>query len=334
MTKQLPRPFIPKPLKHSITLNLGAGGTKLKIMKKLFTMMAICLGAFTAANAQYTPEKGDFAVEFGFTPFNTENGESFKLNEKMLKARYFISNKDALRLKLGLDFSNRTTTETTTVDESALEISPYEISNTTSKTKEKFSSFSIMLGYERHLFTKGRFDVYAGLELGYLMNKYSGTETEESEGSYFDEKGQLQGTFKENNEYSYTNRSVEVDLAGDPINKTTNNFVATLFAGVDFYVYKQLYLGAEFGLRFKTGKTPNYYESWDLFEASYKANGTLNKSVTENWDGETQSGQRITADASSSKTDKLGTGTSKSNETTETSFKLNIEPAIRIGWTF
>ena len=51
-------------------------------MKKVFTFVALTLGMISVANAQYSePSKGDFAVEVGFTPFNTNSGEAFKLTK-------------------------------------------------------------------------------------------------------------------------------------------------------------------------------------------------------------------------------------------------------------
>lgn len=345
MTKQLPRPFIPKPLKHSITLNLGAGGTKLKIMKKLFTMMAICLGAFTAANAQYTPEKGDFAVEFGFTPFGQNGNRAFNLNGGMLKGRYFLSDKDAIRLKLGLEFEKTTSTETVNWDPTEVSADKaYQIIETTTTTKDKHTNFSIMVGYERHLVTKGRFDVYAGLELGYMMDKWGGSETIESTTWDYDSKHDLNYKLTESSEYTFTNRTYSGNPTGTnsvvngkaetvPVNTSFNSFVGNLFAGVDFYVYKQLYLGAEFGLGFKTGKSPNFYYDYTENTASYDKNGVVTATRLEEYDGEANKLiQSVTSGGSTNVTTTVGAKID--NEETTTSFKFFVEPAIRIGWTF
>ena len=295
--------------------------------------MAICLGSFSVANAQYEPEKGDFAVELGFTPFNTESGEAFKLNEGMLKARYFISDKNALRLKLGFGIDNSTNTVTNTADPIDKTV-PYVAGETVTKTKEKNTNFSIMLGYERHLFTEGRFDVYAGIELGYMMNKFSGNQTVEGSYKSFDNKGIVDGTSTQKDNTDYTNRAIaKFDDDGNVLT-SSNNFVGNLFAGVDVYVWRNLYLGAECGLGFKTGKSPNTYTSFDKFSATYKANGELVNSTTQIWDGETQTGSITNATATTSNTTPTGTGNSVCDETTNTSFKLYVEPAIRIGWRF
>jgi len=289
--------------------------------------MAICLGAFTAANAQYTPEKGDFSVEFGFTPFNTTNGESFKLNNDfMLKGRYFLNEKNALRLKLGLGIDNKTVTQTATVPAPANATSAYTTSETTTETKDKQTNFGFMLGYERHLVAKGRLDVYVGLELGYELNKFSGTETVEGTSKDFDAKGVQQGYGIQEDVTDYTN----MNTAGT---QSQNAFAANLFAGADFYVYKGLYLGAELVMNFRTGKSPNSYKSWAKSSIAYKQDGTPASVKADVYDGETGV-QVITTGGNGTSSVTTVNGKVNDNETTTTSFKFFVEPAIRIGWTF
>ena len=305
--------------------------------------MAICLGSFTAANAQYTPEKGDFAVEFGFTPFNTQNGETFKLNEKMLKARYFISSKDVIRLKLGLDIDNSTTTKTESFHPT--NTTGQTVFDRTTEIKAKTTSFSIMLGYERHLFTKGRFDVYAGLELGYLMNKNSGSWTEEYEETEYDGKNERSSYTKYNASVDFTNAVDYGTYYASGINydytpaTLKNNFVANLFAGVDFYVYKKLYLGAEFGLKFMTGKTPNSYASGELnyTNNAYSSSSIIVTNYNNTFDeeaGTSSEYETVDGKVTTGKDGEVKYGKKVCNETTNTSFKFFVEPAIRIGWTF
>ena len=286
--------------------------------------MAICLGSFTVANAQYEPEKGDFAVELGFSPFKTDGG-TFKLNEGMLKARWFFSDKNALRLKLGLGIDN----STNTVDNS---FDPIDKKGATSwdgetKTKDKSTDFSIMLGYERHLFTEGRFDVYAGLEVGYGLTKYSGTETIDRTTKNFDGNGDLDNYTTYNKSTDFTNQST------DGLSTSSNAFSANIFTGVDVYVWKNLYLGAELVLAFKTGKSPNVYSSYDEKRVAYNKSGDVTGTITSTFNGETNT-QVDVVTAGGTTTTTTTVGPKLSNETTNTSFKLYVEPAIRIGWKF
>jgi hypothetical protein len=293
-------------------------------MKKVLTFAALCFGLFTTANAQYSPEKGDFAVEVGFTPFES-GGETFKLNEGMLKARYFLTDKDALRLKIGLGIDNTTNTVTNTSDPFDKTVA-YTISESTKETKDKHTDFSFMLGYERHLFTTGRFDFFAGLELGYGLDKYSGTETIEGSSKSFGSDGKPIGSTTQNDETDYHNK----DTKGVT---SKNYFSGNLFAGVDFYVWKNLYLGAECGLNFKTGKSPNTYENYTINRVNYNANGEFASSTVINYDGETNTTVTITKNGSSESTNTSALPYT-SNKTTKTSFNLFVEPAIRIGWRF
>ena len=313
-------------------------------MKKVLTLVAICLGSFSVANAQYEPEKGDFAVEIGFSPFKTDGG-TFKLYEDgdnngltgMLKARWFFSDKNALRLKLGLDTGKSTTTDTEYNTPVKIDgTSAYYTSDIKNETTNKNTGFSFMLGYERHLFTEGRFDVYAGLELGYELRKYSGKETEYDYTEYRDKDGVLTGHDVWENTYNYTDQ----DTYG---NKSMNYFRGNLFAGVDVYVWKNLYLGAELGLAFKTGKSfTNAYRSYDENYTEYDAKGVVTGYTYTSFDGSTGLKTQKTLTGGVEKTENLTTDGSpvpnrtikSSSEQTNTSFKFFVEPAIRIGWKF
>ena len=314
-------------------------------MKKVFTFVALTLGLISVANAQYEPEKGDFSVEVGFTPFNT-GGDAFKLNEGMMKARWFVSDKDALRLKLGLGIDNNSKTITDSYDPIKKNAN-YTIIESTSKLKSKAADFSFMLGYERHLFTKGRFDVYAGLELGFGMSKYNSTGTYDIVENDFDKDGKSTGKETHNASVDFVNQYVtNASVSIDPYTKEPkydydldNNkvsqkyFSGNLFAGVDFYVWKNLYLGAECGLNFKTGKSPNVYNDEYSYSAYYKANGDLNNSTEIIVSGANNT--TVTTTISDGKTDKKeSNGHVISTEHGSTSFNLYVEPAIRIGWRF
>ena len=109
--------------------------------------------------------------------------------------------------------------------------------------------------------------------------------------------------------------------------------MGNLFAGVDFYVWKNLYLGAECGFGLKTGKSPNKYYCYDNYKANYDATGALTSSIKTTFDGETNTTTTVTSTPSNTSTDTTN-GPKTSNETSETSFKLFVEPAVRIGWKF
>lgn len=312
-------------------------------MKKLL-LAAVCFGMFTVANAEsdYSPEKGDFAVEFGFTPFQA-GGETFKLNEGMLKARWFFTDKNALRLKLGLGIDNNTETKPSSYHPSFTKNQMYY--DETTETTNKNTNFSIMLGYERHLFTKGRFDVYAGLELGYIMEKHSGSETYNYSGNTYDNDNKVSQNLQIQRNVDFCNQS------SDGKKTSSHSFNANLFAGADFYVWKNLYLGAELGLNFKTGKSPKYYTTGKELRTdiqyntgySYTGYTSYTYTYTTTTVKSTTFGEDI--DETTTTTTSTQTGyipsdpthsynSKPSTEKTNTSFKFFVEPAIRIGWRF
>lgn len=175
-------------------------------MKKFFAMALVAVATIFGANAEetYAPQAGDFSVEIQFNPFSTDF-ETFKLDG--LEGRYFFSNKDAVRIGLGFGVDSKKSNGS--VDDSDI------------WKKARTSNFSLNLGYERHFFNYKRVDLYAGLGLGFSMNKVKETQN-----------------FGNDNKTETTN-------AGD----TYNEFAAKVFTGIDFYVYKGLYVGAELGIK-------------------------------------------------------------------------------------
>lgn len=87
--------------------------------------------------------------------------------------------------------------------------------------KETNSNFSINLGYEKHFFNYKRVDLYAGAGLGFNLKKNSTT------------------TSLGNDKKTVTNNA----------KGTYNEFAVKAFTGIDFYVYKGLYVGAELGIK-------------------------------------------------------------------------------------
>ena len=102
-----------------------------------------------------------------------------------------------------------------------------------------------------------------------------------------------------------------------------NGIFASIFTGIDYYIYKKLYIGAELGVTFNTGKKKNgnYTEVTGHRES---INGNIvdervkkyssETGITTNYDGTTTQGP-VT-------------------ETKGTYTKVYIEPSIRIGWMF
>ena len=192
-------------------------------MKKTL-LLAASLFALTAipAAADETPEKGDFSTEVQFNPFD-QDGNMFKLES--LKFRYFLTDKDALRLNFGFNIDGHKNQPDKDDDDQW--------------TKEKSGSFNLDFGYERHFIQKGRLDFYAGGQLGIKKDFVSAKE--QTTYSYGSDKKKIHTV-------EYHNRNASGSQ------RAKFGFSMSGFTGLDFYVYKGLYVGTELGFRFNTLK--------------------------------------------------------------------------------
>lgn len=231
-------------------------------MKKvLFAAIALFAAATPAmAEESFAPEAGDLSLELQFNPFS-DNFETFKMER--LQATYMLSDKDGLRFGLGLDLQNGKHTGAEDYD---------------SYTSVKYGSFSINLGYERHFFNYKRVDLYAGAEIVY-KHRWAGAKSE---------------AYDADNVWYETKEAI--NYIPDTDKKAGNDFGFNLFTGINFSVYKGLYVGAELGLGLEYAN-----DSW-----------SKNKTITKN-------------DTEESK------GFDK-NKGFALAFKAN--PALRLGWTF
>ncbi|MBC7383216.1 MAG: hypothetical protein H7296_09510 [Bacteroidia bacterium] len=136
-----------------------------------------------------------------------------------LRFRYFLSDKSAIRLRLGMGSQ---TTKTAFMDPTG---------TTTSDVTVK-SGFGIMLtpGYEMHFEGTDKLSPYCGGELGFMMAGSATTEVTNS-----DNASPTSATVKTGASYSSTGgSSIGIRLG--------------LFMGADYYFTNSVYLGAEFGL--------------------------------------------------------------------------------------
>ena len=293
-------------------------------MKKILFITAFGLGIFSATYAQADNNKGDFATEIGFTPFH-DNGESFKLNEGLLKFRYFLTDKDALRLKVNFGIDNNTTKDYK-LEDTKNKLESYTSKSQAVENKSKYSKFEINLGYERHFKTDGRLDLYAGIELGYGIDSYS----EDQNGNYtaidYTANGKETGSTVATVSRKYTNQNA----AG---NRSCHYFTGNVFTGLDFYVYKGLYIGAELGINFKSKKSPNsYYEDYGVASIRNSWEEEIERQ-TETFSSKTGI-KTITSTVDNKTTVTTTVNPATKNEQTSTNLKLYVEPVIRLGWKF
>lgn len=174
-----------------------------------------------AANAQAQSEYAPEKGDFSVEiQFNPFSNDFSTFKVDQLKGRWFMTDKDALRFGIGFG-----------VDTNKNVADPEEHKNDWSKTRT--GNFSINLGYERNVFNYKRINLYAGAGLGFAMQSTCSTNQQ-------DMSGETRQT-KVYNANSY------------------NEFTVQAFTGIDFFVYKGLYLGAEFGIKLGVKNHPQQY---------------------------------------------------------------------------
>lgn len=292
-------------------------------MKKLLVLLAVCAGV-TTATAQELPKKGSIVTEIGFTPFKS-SGETFKLNDAMLKFRYFVTDKDVVRLKLGVGIDNNTTDNATFTHPQDLSGNNVQVVDNSTKTTNKKSDIQIMLGYERHFAPTGRFDVYAGAEIGFEWNNRSGSvETNGLTTGYSNSK--LDYTVQSARNTDYTDMTPDGELS-------SHAFKGGVFAGLDFYIYKGLYIGTELGISFTSGKSPNGYSSYNSSTVTTNSSGVVTYAQNESYSGDTGLTTTNTT-INNNTTTTVRAQQASTTERSATKLKLYVEPAIRLGWKF
>lgn len=233
-------------------------------MKKFFLAAVAVLAMTSTAAAQedLLPAAGSFSTEVDFNPFSNDF-ETFKIDQ--LKARYFFTDVDAIRFGVGFGVNNKKNTP----DPDAEKVEQY--------TKNNSGFFSLNLGYERHFVKSGRIDIYGGAGLGFKMDFASAKE-------YYSDEDVTR-------EVKYHSKDLNDHRAG-------TTFGVDVFTGIDFYVYKGLYVGAELGLNFNINNQPGWYSE--------------------------------TYDSASKETVK----TDKQDKVNGINFGTVCKPALRLGWTF
>ncbi|MCR5588287.1 MAG: hypothetical protein K6F72_01595 [Bacteroidales bacterium] len=217
-------------------------------MKKVLLTLALAAFAF-AANAQEATKVDDgigVAVEVQVMP-NLNGGNWFQM--PAIRGRYTLSNGDNVRLTLGFNrhYDNGKVALAIPVREDYATDAAYNAAQATYEhdlndyAKATWGNFSLGLGYEHFFVKEGRLRPYAGCDLNLTWN-FARTHT-------FNEYGVWTSATDVN---WYTTDIVTKGTAVDPVTAIgyDKSFVWGLgaFTGVDFYLYKGLYIGAELNL--------------------------------------------------------------------------------------
>ena len=188
--------------------------------------------------------QGSFGIEVNVDPFGTSANQSI-FSTNGLKLRYFLIERLAVRGTFNFSMNS-----TTNYD--------YEYAgsgkNVEYEGKGNVINFGVVPGIEYHLVKLEKGAVYAGVECGFAIQNASYKETNDDDDSSL----MLVVTGYDGNE----NRS-----------NTTLNI--GIFTGVDYYLTKNLYVGAELGLRYNSTKDKDVVAEFtnyggQLFEDVYE----------------------------------------------------------------
>lgn len=316
-------------------------------MKNFMKVAAIAALAFVSTNAmaQYSPEAGDISTEVKFNPFKS-TGSTFSLEG--LKFRYFLTNQDAIRLNVNFGINNNTTTDKGVKNDKFDGQTSSDVYTSETETKSNTTTFKIGLGYERHFFQEGRIDLYAGAELGYDGTFYSGEQNYTMNRTTSNTVGTTTTTTTTTTTHNvkYEKMLPGGGLPGDPTTGAAptaggttnqNSFYGAVFTGIDFYIYKGLYVGTELGIKFTTGTNPvNGTWTQDYARTTVNTSGTTSTTTTRNWTYNSETGvctgkQTVTGAADTNLNYAYG---ATDYSTSRTTLGIYIEPAFRLGWKF
>ena len=276
-------------------------------MKKLLFIVSLALTSLTvsAQEQEVGLPAGLFTLEWKFNPFDYE---SKPVKVAQLNARMFLNDNSAVRLGAGVGFDKDTD------ENSSNSKAGTSTTESSSKVTNNALTLRFSLGYEYHFANTGRLDFYGGLEGGYLGRFYSATKEISSTQTTPETTSSLIYYNYENTEYKKRNSD------GDKLNE--NGIFASVFTGIDYYIYKKLYIGAELGITFNTGKKKN--GNYTEVKGYRETIGTAVEEKVKKYSSET--GITINYDGSTTQ--------GPVTETKGSYTKVYVEPSIRIGWMF
>ena len=274
----------------------------------------------------YQLPDGVVAVELQVNPFSNDF-TTFKMAE--LKGRLFLNNKSVIRLALGLGYDTDTDEKNDQTDTRTPGSVNYTFGTTQTKTDKTQTALKIGVGYEYHFANYGRMDFYVGAEAGYEAKFYSGnkntvTSVTNSSNGYGALPSAIVTSTNTNEKIAYNK------MLPDGSKYNDHSIYANIFTGLDFYVYKSLYIGTELGISFKTSKSQNGFYDRNTMEQSYR--GAI---MTSNWSEtySSETGISTKVDYLFGQTTVTG-GNVTDHSSRSTKVKIYVEPAIRLGWFF
>ena len=299
-------------------------------MRKISFLLVLAFASMVGVaqtESGYKLGKGDVTTELQLSLLGTkaswyydnntdEEGYIFSgpISMNGLSLRFALSDKWAFRTSIGLDFGHKY--NKVDIDDSVIYYSTREFTKGKSTDKSYYTQFAIAPGIEYHFGNWERMSVYIGGEVVFGM-RLTQSDYEVKTTTEIQERNWSSGEWylKQTEFYEETSKIKNCERWGGGWNPRYEQngsmfFGINLVTGMDFYVYKGLYLGAELGL--------GYLHSIDL-------KGTVKgkiESVTTNAYGEV-------INSFEDKTDLKFDDTKG-----EGGLGFRCNPMIRIGWKF
>jgi hypothetical protein len=277
------------------------------------------LTTFAQGNNDKLPD-GIMSLEWRYNPFDYEGKP---VNMAQFYGRLFLNNKSVVRLGVGVGFDRDKQEGSWNKNTSSVNANYYDIEHMDSIKESNELTLKLSVGYEYHFANTGRLDFYAGAEGGFLGKFCSGSYAKSVNNTNVTV---LLGNKNTVNNADYTNIDYTKMTPDNKVNEM--GLFATVFTGVDFFVYKGLYLGAELGITFNTGKKKNGNYTQETIKQTV-VGADVTKHITSKYSTET--GNTITTDHVNNTTT---TTPSYAREHTGTYTKVYFEPVIRLGWMF
>jgi len=233
---------------------------KKKSMKKVILTLLALVAFTTLVSAQYKPSEG-FTAEVNFCPLSAN-----PIRIDYLKGRMFLGDKIAIRLGLSVNSLSNST-----------KVAGAALTDPIEETVNKSFVFGMFPGIEIHVGNYEKLSPYFGAEIDVAMK--SASTTISNYNNVLNDKLEYTGIWSDLTNSAYTQVGFN------------------LITGVDYYIYKGFYLGAEIGFGFLS---------------------TANKDIE----------CAFTDAATSLKTSQTIPGAKLSN------FGVNFNSAIRLGWAF
>lgn len=203
-------------------------------MKK--TILIVAASLFTLAASAQKPVAGDVTGE---VQLNFQTGtEKVGIVSPVLKGRYFLQDKMAIRARLGITNSKVTQDYTALIDGEA-----------DGSSEVKNSSFTIAAGIEKHFTGTGRLSPYVGAELAFTSTSSSTDET-----NYDSDIDSWV------NDYAWS------------VEQKGSAFGINLVAGADYYFTDRVYLGIEVAWGFVSSNAGD--EEWTMTSSGSTTSGT------------------------------------------------------------